>query len=237
VPLVTYALEGPADWRVEDVLPAATGSTFTIVHGEHRLPASIAAPGVFNVANALGAVAMLVSDGHPAPDAVAALRRFTGVPGRMEVVPNDRGFAVLVDYAHTPDAVERAVQAVRPLTQGRIWCVLGCGGDRDPGKRPAMGRIAASLADQLVVTDDNPRSEDPAAIRAAVLQGAREVPGADVVEVGDRAAAIARVIAAARPGDAVMILGKGHETGQEVAGVVHPFDDRLVAAAELEAGA
>ncbi|MBJ7529870.1 MAG: UDP-N-acetylmuramoyl-L-alanyl-D-glutamate--2,6-diaminopimelate ligase, partial [Nocardioides sp.] len=138
----------------------------------------------------------------------------------------------VVDYAHKPDAVEAAVAALRPLTAGRVVVVLGAGGDRDTGKRPVMGEIAARLADVLVVTDDNPRSEDPAAIRAAVLAGAAAVPEAEraeVREVGDRRTAIAAALAVARPGDIVLVAGKGHETGQEVDGVVHPFDDRLVA--------
>jgi len=172
--------------------------------------------------------------GHRLQDAAAALDSFHGVPGRMEVVPGD-GPSVIVDYAHTPDAVERALLAIRPLTQGRILCVMGCGGDRDAVKRPAMGAIAARFADLLVVTDDNPRSEDPAQIRQAVLRGARGVADADVREIGDRAQAIQAAVAFAQPGDTVMILGKGHETGQEVAGVLHPFDDRLVAQAALEA--
>lgn len=235
IPHSTYALSGPADWQVGDIEAAARGSSFTVLHGDRKLPAFIAAPGTFNIANALAAVAMLVADGHHPEHAVAALRAFRGVPGRMEVVPGAPDDpAVIVDYAHTPDAVERALRAVRPLTQGRIWCVLGCGGDRDPSKRPAMGRIAATLSDQLIVTDDNPRSEVPAEIRAVVLASAREITG-EVIEIGDRGEAIARAISAAGPGDTVMILGKGHETGQEVAGVVYPFDDRLVAAAQLEA--
>ena len=138
---------------------------------------------------------------------------------------------MVVDYAHKPDAVEAAIAALRPLTDGRVIVVLGAGGDRDPGKRPLMGEIAARLADLLVVTDDNPRSEDAAAIRAAVLAGSAG-PGR-VVEVGDRRAAIRLALAEAAPGDVVLIAGKGHETGQEVGGVVHPFDDRDVAREEL----
>lgn len=235
IPHSTYAVSGPADWQVTDVEADARGSSFTVVHADRQIPGFIAAPGTFNVANALAAIAMLVAAGHEPQAAVAALRAFHGVPGRMEVVPGTAGDpAVIVDYAHTPDAVERALLAVRPLTQGRIWCVLGCGGDRDPSKRPAMGRIAATLSDRLIVTDDNPRSEVPAQIRAVVLSGAREATS-DVEEIGDRAEAITRAVHGAAPGDTVMILGKGHETGQEVAGVVHPFDDRVVAAAQLEA--
>ncbi len=231
---VTYAVSGPADWTVRGVVADASGSTFEAVNGQTAVPVRVRAPGMFNVANALAALVMLVLAGHRLQDAAAALDSFHGVPGRMEVVPGD-GPSVIVDYAHTPDAVERALLAIRPLTQGRILCVMGCGGDRDAVKRPAMGAIAARFADLLVVTDDNPRSEDPAQIRHAVLSGARGVADADVREIGDRAQAIQAAVAFAEPGDTVMILGKGHETGQEVAGVVHPFDDRLVAQAALEA--
>jgi UDP-N-acetylmuramoyl-L-alanyl-D-glutamate--2,6-diaminopimelate ligase len=140
-------------------------------------------------------------------------------------------FVAVVDYAHTPDAVGTALAALRGETTGRLITVLGCGGDRDPGKRAAMGAAAAAGSDVLVITDDNPRSEDPATIRAAMLAGTQEVPPdrrADVVEVAGRRNAIAAAVALARPGDTLLVAGKGHETGQEVAGTVHPFDDRVV---------
>ena len=228
VPHVTYGLTPSATWTARGVEADAAGSTFHATRGDVVLPVRVRAPGEFNVANALAAVVLLIEAGHEPEAAAAALEAFHGVPGRMEVVPGEGG-TVIVDYAHTPDAVERALLAIRPLTQGKIWCVIGCGGDRDFVKRPAMGRIAAELADHVVITDDNPRSEDPAAIRASVLAGALAVPGADVREIGDRAEAIASAIRAADRGDTVMILGKGHETGQEVAGVIHPFDDRQIA--------
>jgi UDP-N-acetylmuramoyl-L-alanyl-D-glutamate--2,6-diaminopimelate ligase len=178
---------------------------------------------------------MLDAVGVAAPVAAAALAG-VAVPGRMERVRAGQGFQAVVDYAHTPDAVGRAIEAVRPGLTGRLVVVLGCGGDRDRAKRPVMGAVAAGAADLLVVTDDNPRSEDPAAIRAAVLGGAHEVPAdrrAEVLEVGDRRAAIETAVRAARPGDAVLVLGKGHETGQELADRVLPFDDRTVLAAAI----
>ncbi len=232
LPARTYALSGPADLEATDVVCRADGSQFTVLSEGRGVPATIAAPGEFNVANALAAIGMLGASEVGLDEAANALSAFRGVPGRMQVVPGP--VPVIVDYAHTPDAVARALGAVRPLTQGRIVCVLGCGGDRDAGKRPEMGRIGARESDLLIVTDDNPRSEVPASIRAAVLQGASSVAGAHVTEIGDRAEAIEHAIGMAQPGDTVLLLGKGHETGQEIAGVVHPFDDRLVAAAALE---
>jgi UDP-N-acetylmuramoyl-L-alanyl-D-glutamate--2,6-diaminopimelate ligase len=156
----------------------------------------------------------------------------------MERIDAGQPFLAIVDYSHKPAAVEGALRALRPLTRGRLLIVLGCGGDRDRGKRPHMGEIAARDADVLVVTDDNPRSEDPAAIRAAMLAGADAVPPAErgeVIEIGDRAAAIAAAVERARAGDTVLVAGKGHETGQEIAGVVHPFDDRVVLREAIEA--
>lgn len=237
-PHITYGFEH-ADWNATDVVSDATGSQFNAVCGSQILPMRVGAPGRFNVANALCALAMLVQAGYRPRDAATAIGHFTGVPGRMEVVRSasidaDEP-AVIVDYAHTPDAVRGALLAMRPLTQGKIWCVVGCGGDRDAIKRPAMGQMAAQGADVVVVTDDNPRSEDPATIRAAVIGGARGARGAHVEEIADRRAAIADVIAKALSQDTVMILGKGHETGQEIAGRMYPFDDRLVAREALDA--
>jgi UDP-N-acetylmuramoyl-L-alanyl-D-glutamate--2,6-diaminopimelate ligase len=156
----------------------------------------------------------------------------------MERIDAGQPFLAVVDYSHKPAAVDGALRALRPLTRGRLVVVLGCGGDRDRGKRPHMGEIAARGADLLVVTDDNPRSEDPAVIRRAMLEGALAVPESqrgEVREVGDRAEAIAEAVAFAREGDTVLVAGKGHETGQEIAGVVYPFDDRAVLRAALEA--
>jgi len=148
----------------------------------------------------------------------------------MENVDAGQEFTAVVDYAHKPDAVTAVLSALRPVTAGRLIIVLGAGGDRDHGKRPLMGEAAARLADVVIVTDDNPRSENPAAIRAAVLDGAAVGPGI-ATEIGDRRAAIAHAVAIARRGDTVVVAGKGHERGQEIAGEVHPFEDRT----ELEA--
>ena len=223
---------GTADWTASDVATApGGGSTFTL-HGPggRRWPAQLRLPGRFNVANAVLAVALLDAVGVTVEDALAGLAG-TVVPGRMEPVDAGQDFVAVVDYAHTPDAVRTALGALRASTPGRLITVLGCGGDRDPGKRPGMGAAAAEGSDVLVVTDDNPRSEDPAAIRSAVLAGAHEVPDgarAEIIEVAGRQDALAAAVRLARAGDTLLVAGKGHETGQEVAGTVHPFDDRDV---------
>ena len=177
--------------------------------------------GGFQAANALMAAGLAIGAGEDADGVFRALPKLTGVRGRMELAATrDNGAAVFVDYAHTPDAVETALRALRPHVMGRIVAIVGAGGDRDRGKRPLMGRAAAEHADAVIVADDNPRSEDPAAIRAAVLAGA---PGA--TEVGDRAEAILRGVDMLEAGDALIVMGKGHETGQTVGDMVLPFDD------------
>jgi UDP-N-acetylmuramoyl-L-alanyl-D-glutamate--2,6-diaminopimelate ligase len=227
LPHVTYSAVGEpqADWQVNDVVADARGSTFTAYGpaGE-RVAMSVGLPGMFNVANALGALAALVSVGIDASTAAAGIAVAAGVPGRLERVEAGQPYAALVDYAHTPDAVARVLQALRPLTSGRLVIVLGAGGDRDMGKRPAMGRAAVEGADLAVFTSDNPRSEDPLAILEQITAG---LTGVYVVEP-DRRAAIALAVRGLGPGDTVVLAGKGHETGQEIAGIVHPFDDRDV---------
>jgi len=226
-----------ADWRASDVVADPTGASRFRARGPagQDLEVSVGLAGDFNVANALLAVAGLRAAGVDGADVVRGLSGVS-VPGRMERVGEGQPFSVVVDYAHSPDALARAVAALRPATRGRLLLVVGCGGDRDPHKRPLMGEIAARVADVVVVTDDNPRAEDPAAIRAAVLAGTARVPApqrAEVIERGDRGAAIREAIGRARPGDTLLVAGKGHETGQEVDGAVLPFDDRRVVRAAL----
>ena len=239
VPTTTYAGSGDrtADWRAEDVTTGPSGSTFTAVGpGGVSVACSVSLPGRFNVDNALGALATLVTAGIRPDLAAAGLASCDGVPGRVERIEVGQPFLALVDYAHTPEAVEMLLGAVRPLVPGRVLVVLGCGGDRDRGKRSAMGAAAARAADVVVVTDDNPRSEDPAAIRAAVLAGARGVAAdlrTEVMEVAGRHAAVTAAVELAAPGDCLVVAGKGHEQGQEIAGVVVPFDDRSVLRAAI----
>jgi UDP-N-acetylmuramoyl-L-alanyl-D-glutamate--2,6-diaminopimelate ligase len=227
---VTFSAEGAAaDYSAREVEFDAGGAEFSV--GELRLRTRL--PGHFNVANALGAFAAARELGIAAETAAAGLARAARVPGRFEPVDEGQGFAVLVDYAHTPDSVENVLRAARRLTEGRLISVFGAGGDRDRDKRPKMGRAGGELSDLAIVTSDNPRSEEPAAIVAEVAAGAEGQAAEVEVEV-DRRAAIARAIAAARPGDTVVIAGKGHEQGQEFEGGRKvPFDDREVAREEL----
>jgi UDP-N-acetylmuramoyl-L-alanyl-D-glutamate--2,6-diaminopimelate ligase len=234
VPVVTFSAEGhpDADWRAADVQVGPMDSTFTVIGPkDERITARSPLPGPFNVANTLAAIAALAAAGldpQTAADGVAAV---PGVPGRLERVDAGQPYLAVVDYAHKTDAVESVLKALRKVTEGRLHVVLGCGGDRDRTKRGPMGAAVARLADTAVLTSDNPRSEDPLAILATMLEGAASVPVHERGEVQvfeDRAAAIAAAVARARPGDTVLVAGKGHEQGQDIAGVVRPFDDRQV---------
>ncbi len=230
IPVTTMTTVAGADahWHVEADDPDPQAFVLRGPGGALRLRSAL--PGEFNRANTAMAALTLLGLGFAHDDVERALAADPHVPGRMErvEVSPDQPLAV-VDYAHTPDAVAAALQALRPQTAGRLVVVLGAGGDRDPGKREAMGEAAAQYADVVVVTDDNPRSEDPAAIRSSILAGTRAVDHrAEVVEVAGRGAAIRRGVAeaCAAPGSTLAVVGKGHETGQDVAGEVHPFDDR-----------
>jgi UDP-N-acetylmuramoyl-L-alanyl-D-glutamate--2,6-diaminopimelate ligase len=226
----TFALHTDATYRARDVQTGLHGTHFTVETPDGPLEIRSPLRGEFNVYNAVGALAAARLLGVPAETCVAALANAGQVPGRFETVDEGQPFAVLVDYAHTPDSLENVLRAARGLTQHRLRVVFGCGGDRDRGKRPLMGEIARRLADDVVVTSDNPRSEDPDAIIAEVLEGS----GHDVVHDPDREAAIARALSQAQPGDVVVIAGKGHEQGQEFAdGHKIPFDDVAVARAIL----
>ncbi len=242
VPLVSFSVSGEptADWRAEQVKLRPDGSSLQVAGPVGRVGLDVHLPGPFNVDNALGAIATLVTAGIPLEAAVAGVTSVVGTPGRMERVDAGQDFLAIVDYAHKPAALEAVLRSVREVTKGRIILVIGCGGDRDRGKRPVMGRLAAQGADVVIFTNDNPRSEDPQSIIAAIQSGADAVPAEDRAQLlvePDRAAAIALAVHHAAAGDTVVVAGKGHEQGQETAGVVRPFDDRVVLRAAIEAGA
>jgi UDP-N-acetylmuramoyl-L-alanyl-D-glutamate--2,6-diaminopimelate ligase len=231
----TFALEMPADYSATLIDCGFAGCRFVLRSPEGEHAVTLPMPGRFNVANALGALAAAHALGAPLEVLVQALEQGVHVPGRFEPVDEGQEFAVLVDYAHTPDSLENVLLAARELCaaggqpRGRVVCVFGAGGDRDRGKRPLMGSIAARLADEAFVTSDNPRSEDPAQIVAEIMAGVRGARR-NVNQLVDRREAIAAAIARARPGDVVVIAGKGHEQGQELAGGRKiPFDDVAVA--------
>lgn len=226
VPTTTWSTDpaGPAaDWTIDE-----TGGGWDVIGpGGERMPLEMPLPGAFNRANALCAFVMLRQLGIEGTVAAEGIARVQ-VPGRMEWIGRGGPVTAIVDYAHSPDAIEAVIAGVLPDVTGRIIVVIGAGGDRDRSKRPLMGARASAGADIVIVTDDNPRSEDPAAIRAAVLGGAISIGSrAQVEEVSDRRLAIIRAVDHARPGDVVLVLGKGHEQGQEIAGEILPFDDRL----------
>ncbi|WP_031016999.1 UDP-N-acetylmuramoyl-L-alanyl-D-glutamate--2,6-diaminopimelate ligase [Streptomyces sp. NRRL WC-3795] len=234
VPVVTYSAEGhpDADWRADEVEVGPLDSTFTVLgpKGE-RIAAKSPLAGPFNVANTLAAIVALAAAGLDPQTAADGIAAVPGVPGRLERVDEGQPYLAVVDYAHKTDAVESVLRALRKVTEGKLHAVLGCGGDRDTTKREPMGAAVARFADTAVLTSDNPRSEDPLAILATMLQGAASVPAHERGEVQvfeDRAAAIAAAVARAEPGDTVLVAGKGHEQGQDIAGVVRPFDDRQV---------
>jgi UDP-N-acetylmuramoyl-L-alanyl-D-glutamate--2,6-diaminopimelate ligase len=248
----TFAVDAPADYSATGVRCAFDGCRFTLRTPEGDREVALPMPGRFNVANALGALAAAHALGGDLDVLLAALERGVRVPGRFEPVDEGQDFAVLVDYAHTPDSLENVLRAASELAgsgerrRGRVICVFGAGGDRDRGKRPLMGEIAARLADVVLVTSDNPRSEDPEQIIAEIMAGVvraergsgggRGAGTPQVRSLTDRRAAIAQAVATGRPGDVLVIAGKGHEQGQEFAdGRKIPFDDVTVAREALGA--
>ena len=218
--------------RLLDAQRDGFSSRIVVEHCGRARPLKLPLPGDFQVSNALVAAGLCLATGTDPEAAFGALERLEGAPGRLERVGDKAGAPVFVDYAHKPDALEKALAALRPFVAGRLAVVFGCGGERDAGKRPMMGAIASRAADLVYVTDDNPRSENPAMIRAAILAAA---PGAR--EVADRGEAIRIAIEALDPGDALLIAGKGHETGQIVGDRTLPFSDAETARAALEGAA
>lgn len=230
----TVSCERPARVRAEDIGYGEAGLRFTVAETGERHDLHTGVIGQYNVSNLLGVIGMMRALGVPLARAVAACADLLPVPGRMERLNEPGKPLVAVDYAHTPDALEKGLQALRPLAQqrgGQLWCVFGCGGDRDPTKRPLMAAVAETNADRVVVTSDNPRSEKPEAIISQVLLG---LSHRDSVEVqADRARAIAETVQAAAPADVILLAGKGHEDYQEVAGVKLPFSDQMHASDAL----
>jgi UDP-N-acetylmuramoyl-L-alanyl-D-glutamate--2,6-diaminopimelate ligase len=200
-----------------------------IVHGGRRYKVKLPLVGAFQVQNAVLAAGLAIATGAEPARTFAALEHLTGAKGRLELVGNRNGAPIFIDYAHKPDALKKALASLRPYAKGKLTVVFGAGGDRDSGKRPIMGRVAVEGADKVIVTDDNPRSESPVAIRAAILADA---PGA--AEIGDRAEAIRKAIADLKSGDVLLIAGKGHETGQIVGDRVLPFSDHDAVVAALQ---
>ncbi len=234
--LWTVSCERAARLQALDIGYDEQGLRFTVAEGGERHPLATQLIGQFNVANLLGVVAAMRAMGIPLAEAVRACGGLLPVPGRMERLQQPGKPVIAVDYAHTPDALDKALQALKPLAAqrgGQLWCVFGCGGDRDPVKRPLMAAVAEKNADRVVVTSDNPRTEKPENIISQILLG---LSRRECVEVqADRAKAIAGTIAAAAAQDVVLLAGKGHEDYQEIAGVKHPFDDKVHAQAALDA--
>jgi UDP-N-acetylmuramyl-tripeptide synthetase len=232
--LWSYSCERPARLQAQQIGYTDEGLRFAIAEGAELHVLQTQLIGQYNVSNLLGVVGMMRAIGVPLADAVAACADLLPVPGRMERLNEPGKPLVAVDYAHTPDALEKGLQALRPLARqrgGQLWCVFGCGGDRDPLKRPLMATVAERNADRVVVTSDNPRSEKPEAIISQILLGLSHRENVEVQV--DRARAIAETVAAAAPGDVILVAGKGHEDYQEIAGVKHVFSDRAHAARAL----
>ncbi len=232
----TVSCQQPARLMARDIGYDELGLRFVLQEGDRCEPLATRLIGHYNVSNLLGVVAAMRALGVPLDEAVQACAGLLPVPGRMERLAEPGKPLVAVDYAHTPDALDKALQALRPLAiqrGGKLWCVFGCGGDRDPTKRPVMAAVVEKNADRVVVTSDNPRDEKPENIISQILLG---LSHHECVQVqADRALAIAETIAAAAPQDVVLLAGKGHETYQEVGGAKHPFSDRLQAQAALAA--
>jgi len=236
----TYGIDRPADIRAAEIRLQLDGTAYAVTTPRGTLRVASRLRGRFNIYNALAAIAVALEEGVPPERIPPALAAFAGVPGRFEAVDEGQGFGVVVDYAHTPDGLENVLRTARDFVSGRTIVVFGAGGDRDRTKRPTMGAIAAALADVVIVTSDNPRTEEPMAIIEEILAGippAAGTGGPRVEVEADRRRAIFHAIALARPGDVVVIAGKGHEPYQEIQGVRHPFDDRRVAREALKARA
>ena len=231
-PVLTLTVGGDGSLRAEDVVMASDRVTFTAVCGEERVAVNVGIPGKFTVRNVLGVLGIAMQLGISLEDAAAALAKVQGVKGRVEVVPTPgKDYTVLIDYAHSPDGLENVLSSVRDFCKGRLIAVFGCGGDRDPIKRPIMGKIAVDLADLAVVTTDNPRTEAPDAIIRDIVAGVKDAKNYVVVE--NRPDAIKYAMDIAKKDDIIVLAGKGHETYQEIMGIKHHLDEREIVAAYL----
>ncbi len=235
-PIITYGIEEDADVRAIDVTVGQNGTSFKLQTFCGNTDVSLRMIGKFNVYNALAAIATCLHGGLPLQSIVKSLEAIPGVSGRFETVDVGQAFTVIVDYAHTPDSLENVLSSVREFVKGKVYCVFGCGGDRDRTKRPLMGGIAAKLSDVAIVTSDNPRSEDPERIIEDVIQGMNQFQN-PFVNIVDRREAVHYALSLAKAGDVVVIAGKGHETYQTIKGVDHHFDDREVARNYLRSNA
>ena len=227
---MTYAINNEADLKAENIDVLANGAEFDIITRFGALPLKLKITGIFNVYNVMAAVGAALAEGVPAPVIKECMDNFTGVPGRFELVRGGQDFAVIVDYAHTPDGLENILKTARQIAKKRIITVFGCGGDRDRTKRPIMGRIAAELSDYIVATSDNPRTEDPQFILDQVVEGVADgADGRPYEAIIDRREAIFRAVELAEADDIVIIAGKGHEDYQILKDKTIHFDDKEVA--------
>lgn len=227
--VITYGIEKPADVRAQNIRITSAGTAFTLSTFRGSIDVQLKLIGKFNVYNVLAATSVALLEGITLPQIKKSLESISGVSGRFEPVQAGQPYTVLVDYAHTPDSLENVLATIREFAEGNVICVVGCGGDRDRGKRPLMAQIAAKYSDLTVITSDNPRTEDPEAIIADMAEGLKEVERDRYVTIVDRRQAIFDAIGRAQPKDVVLIAGKGHETYQEINGVRYDFDDREVA--------
>lgn len=234
IPVITYAINCESDVKAVNVKSSMKGSTFTVRYKDQTINIKMKLIGLFSIYNALAAIAVGLGEGISPAIIKSALEKVEGVPGRFEQVDLGQDFTVVVDYAHTPDGLENILRTGRGLTENRLITVFGCGGDRDRGKRPIMGEVAATYSDFCVVTSDNPRSEDPEAIINDIVPGLDKVKDSRYAIISDRREAIRHAIYLARKGDLVIIAGKGHETYQLVKDQVLDFDDKKVAAEVLK---
>ena len=231
-PVITATVESDGSLRAEDVVLRADGVSFTAVFGDERVPVQVGIPGKFTVRNVLGVLGIALQLDISLQDAAAALAKVEGVKGRVEVVPTPgKDYTILIDYAHTPDGLENVLSSVKDFCQGRLIAVFGCGGDRDPIKRPIMGKIGVDIADLAIITSDNPRTEAPAAIIRDIVAGVGDAKNYEVVE--NRPNAIKYAMDIAKKDDIIVLAGKGHETYQEIMGVKHHLDEREIVAEYL----